>query len=179
MAREVVIVVRTETGYHHNLRRPAGHIEEPVDVRIIAHQLAVCAPDDGVDAADGLRRRVDLIAQGHHVPLVGDGDVQAADVLPVKKGSQSIRLQLEKAVGAVAQGGMDGDGPAVAQLPAQQAVNPLIHGSDFRVVAQELELGTAALHLLQHGQDAGILDGGVQLQEENKLKVTSRHGAGL
>ena len=59
---------------------------------------------------------------------------------------QSIRLQLEKAVGAVAQGGMDGDGPAVAQLPAQQAVNPLIHGSDFRVVAQELELGTAALY---------------------------------
>ena len=95
--------------------------------------------------------------EGHYIPLVGDGDIQPADVLPAKEVPQLLGLQLDEAVVLTAQGLVDGDGPAVSQPAAQQAVYPLTHGSHFRVVAQELELGAGALHLLQAGPDAGVL----------------------
>ena len=118
VAVQVVIVVRAGAGDHHDLpgagltsgglggeRGPAGsqdhhffsiqgdpgpmgHIEKAVDVRIIAHQGPIPLADDGVHAADGLSRWVEPVAQGHHVPLVGNGDIQPADVLPPEKGGQ-------------------------------------------------------------------------------------------
>ena len=122
---------------------------------------------------------VDHVAIGHHVPLVGDGNIAAADVCLPQKGGQVLRLQLNEAVAPAAQGGVDGHGPAVPQLSAQQAVDLFFHRSDFRVVAQELEALAVALQLLQHGQDAGLLHGGLQLQEEDELEVPAGGGAGL
>ena len=74
--------------------RPAEHIQKTVNVGVIAVQLSLPA-NQGVHAADCLRRRVDNVAEGHYLPLIGDGDVQPADVLPLEapssSGSSSIR----------------------------------------------------------------------------------------
>ena len=108
--------------------RPAEHIQKAVDVRVIARQLPVPA-DQGVYASNGLRRRVDRAAESHHVPLVGNRDVQPADILPAEKIPQLLGLQLKEAVALAAQGLVDGNGPAVAQAAAQKAVTLFAHTS--------------------------------------------------
>ena len=107
----------------------AEHVAKARGIGVPGVQLAVLPADQGVDTADIPGGVVNDVAVGHHVPLVGDGDVAAADVCVPQKGRQGLRLQLNEAVVPAAQGGVDGNGPAVAQLPAQQAEYLLVrHG---------------------------------------------------
>ena len=154
--RKILIVVRTHPGNHHNLpgalllrdglgceRRPsaaqdnhflsrqrdfgpAEHVEKAVNVGVIAIELSRPA-NQGVDTADAFRRRVEGVAEFHHLPLIGDGDIQPPQIFPAEKTLQRLRLQFNEAVVLTAQRPVDGHGPAVAQLPSQQAVNPLFH----------------------------------------------------
>ena len=106
---------------------PPGHEAKAVGVGVEGQELSA-PPHDGVDAADGGGAVIDLVAKGHDVHFVGDGHVESADVLPGEEGGQRLRLQLDEPVARTAQGGVDGHGPAVAQLPAQKTVNQLAHG---------------------------------------------------
>ena len=67
----------------------------------------------------------------------------------------------------------------MSQFSAQETVHFLAHNLYFGVVAQEVETCAAALHLLQHGQHTGILNGGIQFDEEDELKVAAGHRTGL
>ena len=98
------------------------HEAEARRVRVVAAQPSVRAAHEGVDAADLSRHRVKLVAVGHHVALVGHGDVQPADVPAGEERAQLLRLQLDEAVVRAAERGMDRRRPAVAEFPPKKSV---------------------------------------------------------
>ena len=159
--------------------RALRHEAEARGVGVIAIELSVRAAHERVDAADGLRHRVEHIAVRHHVALVGNGDVQPADVLPREERAQLLRLQLDETIVRAAERGVNGRRPAVTELSAQKSVNLLPHRSHLGVVSEEYKLRAAALHFLKHGKHARVLHACLQLKEEHKLKIAPRHGAGF
>ena len=82
--------------------RPLCHPAEAGGVGVESVQFPVGPAGQGVDAADGLGHGIDHVAEGHHVPLVGDGDIQPTDVWLTEKALQFVRFQLNQPVALAA-----------------------------------------------------------------------------
>ena len=153
VAVQVVIVVLPGAGDHHNLPRPqlpqnilgreagpprAQHQALPAQdadaalphhalkagrVGVVPQQGAVQLFEHGVHAADGGGGLGEVVADGQHGGLVGDGDVQALEIPDPEKVPQPVRGDLKKLVVVVAKEGVKGWGVAVPQFFSQQSAS--------------------------------------------------------
>ena len=73
--------------------RPFRHPAEAGGIGVPGIKPAVRTADQRVDAADGLCGFIDHIAVCHHIPLVGNGDIQTANVGTGEKRPQFLRFQ--------------------------------------------------------------------------------------
>ena len=148
---QVLVVVRAGPGDHHDLPRPqlvqhilhretgpAGAKHQalaPPDadaalpdqalearrVRVVAEEAAVRVAHHGVHAANGGSGLGQVVAQGQHGGLIGNGDVQALKITVPDEVPQLVRGHFKQFVFVIAKKGMQLRGIAVAELFSQQS----------------------------------------------------------
>ena len=92
---------------------PPGQVDEPVDVRVVSSEPP--APvHHRVHRPDSGGAGVDLVAQGHHRLLVGDGHVEPPEVPAAEEVRHRLRRRGQELVVTARQGPVDLGGEAVA-----------------------------------------------------------------
>lgn len=138
-AGETVHLRRAETARdgHGRLRRaaraedqhlfPLEREHDAVDERRHAREVGVVSvelstpADNGIHRADGTGGLRELIEQGDDRLLIGDGDVDAGEVLAAEERLQFLRLQLPEFVVIVREGAVDLGRIAVSEPAADES----------------------------------------------------------
>ena len=110
--------------------------EHAHEARRIGVEALLLPANHGIHRADGLRQRINIRQQGHHLLLVGNGDVEAVQGGQQlrRPGSEILTGDLDDAVICLdaqlpEDGLVDGPGQAVTQLFANEGV--MLHGFHF------------------------------------------------
>ena len=90
-------------------------------IGVVPEETAVRVAHDGVHAADGSGGLGQVVAQGQHGGLVGDGDVQALKIPVADEVPQPVRGHFKQFVFVISTKGVQLRGIAVAQLLSQQS----------------------------------------------------------
>ena len=93
-----------------------------VEVRVVAADAAVLRADERVDGPEPLCGSRELVAQRHHVALVGDGDVKPLPMAFAHVVCQLVGLELHELVGRRTEPLVDLRAPAVAKGAPEEAI---------------------------------------------------------